>query len=173
MLACFLFACGNAPESTPDSSNTSGTSEVSSEVISKDYSSYNIKLHQYHTESLPRVDINTENGIALDDKSLELGMNKGMNHEIMEYDYAKCSVTLTDGEKTDLNDVSGKVKIRGNYTSTYPKRPLRIKFDKKQNMGGLNDGQKFKNWVDDSRSIFVLYPSQSYLKGRQGDDNYA
>ena len=164
MLACFLFACGNAPESTPDSSNTSGTSEVSSEVISKDYSSYNIKLHQYHTESLPRVDINTENGIALDDKSLELGMNKGMNHEIMEYDYAKCSVTLTDGEKTDLNDVSGKVKIRGNYTSTYPKRPLRIKFDKKQNMGGLNDGQKFKNWV-----LLAEYRDESLAKNSLTD----
>ena len=46
-----------------------------------------------------------------------------------------------------LNNVSGKVKVRGNYTSSYDKKPIRIKFDKKQKMLGLNNDNELKSWV--------------------------
>lgn len=39
------------------------------------------------------------------------------------------------------------VKVRGNWTTSYAKKSLRIKFNKKQNMLGLHDGKKYKKWV--------------------------
>lgn len=41
----------------------------------------------------------------------------------------------------------GGVKVRGNSTADGSEKPYRIKFDKKQNMLGLHDGEKFKSWV--------------------------
>ncbi|MCR4899853.1 MAG: CotH kinase family protein [Treponema sp.] len=42
---------------------------------------------------------------------------------------------------------TGQVKVRGNWTTSYAKKSLRIKFDDKQKMLGLNGNKKFKNWV--------------------------
>ncbi|MBO4727317.1 MAG: CotH kinase family protein, partial [Spirochaetaceae bacterium] len=68
--------------------------------------------------------------------------------------YEKCKITVYDasGKKTDVNETAGQVKVRGNYTTTYDKKSLRIKFDKKQDMLGLNVNEKgkankYKNWV--------------------------
>ncbi len=41
----------------------------------------------------------------------------------------------------------GGVKVRGNSTAEGSEKPYRIKFEKKQNMMGLHDGEKFKSWV--------------------------
>ena len=41
----------------------------------------------------------------------------------------------------------GKMKVRGNYTSNYQKKPMRIKFDTKRNLFGLNKKNKYKKWV--------------------------
>lgn len=126
----------------------------------------NIKLHEYFTDArVPRITIATENGIALDDKSLELGYNKGLSKNIMEYDYAKATVSVSDCDDAfALTDITAKVKIRGNYSSTYPKRPLRIKFDKKQKMLGLNGGAKLKNWV-----LLAEYKDTSMLRTAVAD----
>ena len=105
-----------------------------------------ITLYDYFTGTeIPRIDINTENEVALE--SAELGYNKGTNHDVMEYDYVTSTVSVSNCEGYELSDIAAKVKIRGNYTSTYPKKPLRIKFDKKQAMCGLNGGEKIKSWV--------------------------
>ena len=40
-----------------------------------------------------------------------------------------------------------EVKVRGNASAVDPPFPLRIKFDEKQGMLGLNKGNDFKNWV--------------------------
>ena len=62
--------------------------------------------------------------------------------------YEDCTVTLTGGEgKQLLKPCGAQVKVRGNWSSRYPKKSLRIKFDKKQNLLGLNDGAEQKNWV--------------------------
>ncbi len=67
--------------------------------------------------------------------------------------YEKCKITAIDetGTVTNVNETDAEVKVRGNWTTNYDKKSLRIKFDKKQNMLGLNtangnDG-KYKNWV--------------------------
>ncbi len=40
-----------------------------------------------------------------------------------------------------------EVKVRGNASAANPPFPLRIKFEDKQSMLGLNNGNDFKNWV--------------------------
>ncbi len=58
--------------------------------------------------------------------------------------------TVSVGECEDefvMTDAAAEVKVRGNYTLEYPKKPIRIKFSKKANMLGLNNGEKYKNWV--------------------------
>ncbi len=65
-----------------------------------------------------------------------------------KWDYTKCTVSITGSEEKYLmSEVSAGVKVRGNYTANYDKKPLRIKFDKKQAMLGLNHGIKQKSWV--------------------------
>lgn len=74
--------------------------------------------------------------------------------------YENCSVSVTDGEgKAFIENTSAKVKVRGNWTTTYDKKPLRIKFDKKQAMLGLNGGKEFKDWV-----LLALYKDWSLLR---------
>ena len=64
--------------------------------------------------------------------------------------YVDCSITTEDQNAPSealLNSVSGKVKVRGNWTTSYAKKSLRIKFDKKQRMFNVHTGEKYKNWV--------------------------
>lgn len=118
-----------------------------------------INNYQYFkTTEVPRIDIATEGGKALDDQSLIKGY-KGLNYDVPEYDYVGATVSVSNCDGYELNSVAASVKIRGNYSSTYPKRPIRIKFDKKQKMCGLNDGQKFKNWV-----LLAEYKDSSLLR---------
>lgn len=46
-----------------------------------------------------------------------------------------------------LDSVLGKMKVRGNQTARFSKKGFRIKFDAKQNLLGLNKGNKYKKWV--------------------------
>ncbi len=124
----------------------------------------------FKTTQLPRIDINTENGIALDDPSLEDGWK--VPDAVKAYDYTNATISVSNCEEEyQKTDVAAEVKIRGNYSSTYPKRPIRIKFNKKQPLLGLSDGNKFKNWVllndykDSSmlRNSVALYLGNSIL----------
>lgn len=109
-----------------------------------------IKLHEYFkTEKLPEIKINTTDGLAIDDPSLiDPTQHKGSKGELPVYNYVGATINVdSNGEGYDLTDVASQVKVRGNYTSTYAKRPIRIKFDKKQSLLGLNNNNKFKSWV--------------------------
>ncbi len=81
--------------------------------------------------AMPIVSINTDSGEDIVTK---------------EYIEAKISVSNCD-EAYIFEDVAADVKVRGNATANYPKKPFRIKFNKKQTMLGLNDGLKAKSWV--------------------------
>lgn len=120
-----------------------------------------IKMYSYYkTTSIPRISINTEGGKAIDDRSLiNPNEHKGQFNEIPVYDYINATISVSNCEGYELNNVEGKVKVRGNYTSTYPKRPIRIKFNKKQSMCGLNDGNKLKSWV-----LLAEYKDHSMLR---------
>lgn len=56
--------------------------------------------------------------------------------------YENCEISL-DGKLIG----PGQVKVRGNWTTSYDKKSLRIKLDKKANLCGLHSGEKYKNWV--------------------------
>lgn len=109
-----------------------------------------ITLHKYfESETMPTINIATEGGIAIDDKSLiNPNEHKGMMGEIPVYNYVGATINVSGGEAgTDIVDAAAQVKVRGNYTSTYAKKPIRLKFGSKTPMLGLNSGKKFKNWV--------------------------
>ena len=54
--------------------------------------------------------------------------------------YEECTVTVKDAEGSVLIDqADADVKVRGNWTTMYNKKPFRIKFADKQSMLGLND----------------------------------
>ena len=136
-----------------------------------------IKLYNYFKdETLPSIYINTEGGIAIDDNSLvDTTQQKAMGIKV--YNYVGATISVTDaGEDYALTNVAAQVKVRGNYTSTYEKKPIRIKFDKKQKMAGLNGGTALKNWVllaeykDSSmlRNSVAFYLGNSLLEGHGG-----
>lgn len=78
--------------------------------------------------------------------------------------YKDSTITVINEDGTEvLTEAKGKVKVRGNWTTTYKKKPLRIKFDEKQSMLGLNDGNKFKNWV-----LLASYKDRSFLRDITG-----
>lgn len=76
--------------------------------------------------------------------------------------YETCTVTLTDTDGTvSVNAAEADVKVRGNWTTNYSKKPLRIKFSEKQNLLGLNDGAEMKNWV-----LLAEYKDTSMLRNK-------
>lgn len=76
--------------------------------------------------------------------------------------YEECTITLTDADdNVMLDSVDSQVKVRGNWTTMYEKKPLRIKFAEKQSMLGLNGGAEMKNWV-----LLAEYKDGSMLRNK-------
>ena len=76
--------------------------------------------------------------------------------------YEDCTVTLTGSDGTSLlASAEAKVKVRGNWTTTYDKKPLRIKFTEKQSLLGLNNGEAMKNWL-----LLAEYKDGSMLRNK-------
>ena len=69
-------------------------------------------------------------------------------HDVTSKDYYKtCTITLENcSEPMQFEDITANIRVRGNSTAGTEKKPFRIKFDKKRNMLGLNDGAKCKSW---------------------------
>ena len=114
------------------------------------YKQNNIMLYEYNVrEKMAEIHIETKDHIAIDDSSLiNPNEHKGKNGELPVYNYVNATISIDHCEdQYVLNNVSSKVKVRGNYTSSYAKKPIRIKFDKKQKMLGLNNDNELKSWV--------------------------
>ena len=76
--------------------------------------------------------------------------------------YEDCRITLSDGSGTVVVDsAEAQVKVRGNWTTNYEKKPLRIKFTEQQSLLGLNGGASFKNWV-----LLAEYKDASMLRNK-------
>ena len=115
------------------------------------------------TEIMPAINIETADGkdtfvtdYGRDEKILDL----------IDYVGAKISVTGCE-DKYRMNGIEAEVKVRGNYTLDYDKKPIRIKFTKKQGMLGLNGGNKFKSWVllADYKDLSLSHNSVAYYLG--------
>ena len=62
--------------------------------------------------------------------------------------YTNCTVSVFNvGEDQALSSVTGGIRVRGNSSRSANPPPYRIKFDKKTNLLGLNDGAEMKSWV--------------------------
>ena len=82
--------------------------------------------------TMPRLDIYTDDG-----------------RDVTSKDHYKHAVaTLSDcDERFAFEDVGVNIRARGNSTFGAPKKPFRLKFDRKQEMLGLNGGKAYKSWV--------------------------
>ena len=62
-------------------------------------------------------------------------------------EYTNCTVSVTNCEADyELTGAAAGIRIRGNSTQMYEKKPYRIKFEEKQQMLGLSEGAH-KSWV--------------------------
>lgn len=92
---------------------------------------------------MPVIRINTADGLSdfATQSTLESKRAEGI-------EYVDASVSVEGGEKKyKISNAEARVKVRGNYTLEYPKKSIRINFAEKQGMLGLNDNQKFKDWL--------------------------
>ena len=83
----------------------------------------------YQLTNLPTVSIHTLDGVIPFDKKSNIE--------------AQISI-IADGEESLLAEV-GTIRERGNYSRTFPKKPYRIKFDKKKQV--LDAPAKAKKWT--------------------------
>ena len=80
--------------------------------------------------------------------------------------YETCTVSMKDGDGVSLLEpAEAQVKVRGNWTTNYEKKPLRIKFTEKQNLLGLNNGANVRNWV-----LLAEYKDASMLRNKTAFD---
>ena len=81
----------------------------------------------YNDASIPTVVINTKNSQAVTSRTT----------------YVDCNVSTIGADK-DVTELKAQIKVRGNSTASLPKKPYRIKLDKKNSLFGYT---KAKNWV--------------------------
>lgn len=63
-------------------------------------------------------------------------------------DYTSCKVSIDNCDDTyKKTDLTAGIRLRGNSTAGFVKKPYRIKFEGKQNLLGLNNGNRYKSWV--------------------------
>lgn len=120
-----------------DTEQVSGTTandfrkEVTYTVIAEDKSEidYKVILKCPQSTGLPVIKIDTENGKPITDKE--------------NYITANIKVIDIENDENNLEKETG-IRGRGNSTWGYPKKPYRLKFDKKTSLFGLG---KAKSWV--------------------------
>lgn len=83
----------------------------------------------YRLTNLPTVSIHTLDGVIPFDKETDISSQ----------------ITIIGDEGVNLLSVPGGIRERGNYSRNFPKKPYRIKFDKKQNV--LDAPAKAKKWT--------------------------
>ena len=91
--------------------------------------------------NLPVMVINTENAAPILDKE----------------NYVNCSVSVLNAEsKYNFEGAEAGIRLRGNSSLKYDKKPYRIKFEKKQDLFGFG---KYKSWV-----LLAMYQDFSNVK---------
>ena len=140
---CFgLLACGKKTSKNSSSSKT--TTSQKTKITTKKFTEAAVQ------KEFARIDIVTTDG-----------SNAFATQPTREnkWDYVDCTVSVKNGDDVELENIVAGVKARGNWTVNYDKKPLRIKFDKKQSMLGLNGGEKFKSWL-----LLAEYKDWSFLR---------
>lgn len=116
---------------------------------------------------LPVIHVSTENGAEI----------------LSREEYVNCTVDVFNaGEEYVLLEKSGGIRVRGNGSAYYGDveqirkngAPYRIKFDKKTNLLGLNDGAECKSWVLVKTGFDLIRTDIALRMGRAilPEDNY-
>ena len=115
------------------------------------------------TEEMPAIYINTPDGS--NEWVTKYNRNDKING-LIKYEKATVSTGNCDDGYV-MTDVAAEVKVRGNYTLEYVKKPIRIKFSSKNNLLGLHDGEKYKNWVllADWKDLSMMNNSLAFFLG--------
>ncbi len=149
MTVCVLTGCQSNGESENVSEN------VSSDINSIGDNTSEQSLTSQGTGSMPVLHIRTSEseGTAFATEPVNRFVAESISSWTPDYIippepyYVDCSVTLSADKGGISQPAKGKVKVRGNWTTSYDKKPMRIKFEEKQNMLGLNNGESMKNWL--------------------------
>lgn len=129
-----------------------GSQEMNVNSIKIEYSKKAIIIN----DSLPTVIINTKNQQPVTSRT----------------EYVTCEVSTVGADK-DVGALKGKIKVRGNSTAGCPKKPYRIKLDKKNSLFGY---EKAKNWsllaeyMDGSN--MHNYAALKFAKMVRGDESF-
>ena len=100
-------------------------------------------VYIYKSNNLPSVFISTS-----------IGADKMIDDNVTD---SATSVTIYDNDGTaEINNLSAEVRVRGNSTPTYAKKPFQIKFEKKTDVFGMG---KAKTWL-----LLANYLDQSYIR---------
>ena len=145
----------SATPSVPSSTPVPSSSKASSVQPAEDLADYKIFDHA------PEIHFSTTEGADL-----------AWATQYGKYDEKpKVNGTITTSlcdEQYVLTDVAATMKVRGNWTSSYTKKPFQINFSDKQNLFGLNNGKTYKKWVllADVKDPSMLRNALSYYMGK-------
>ena len=171
---CFsLFACSKKTTVKSSTKRTTTTTEAHTTIdIPNDNLNYDSNFTPIVSTSLPRIDINVVTS-SLPEGQGEMDFVTKPNRE-NKWDYTECKVTVSDGETISVDNKKAGVKVRGNWTTNYDKKPLRIKFDKKQSMLDLHGGEAYKNWLllAEYKDWSMLRNSTAFYLAHLMDGNY-
>ena len=164
-------------ESSQSNSNSSSTKPAPKPEPEPEPEDDKSALYSYYpiiSDVMPTISINTPDG----DNSWATKYKRDdkLNDRI---DYVDATVSVSDCEEEyQITDAEAEVKVRGNYTLEYSKKPIRIKFKKKSkcNLLGLHDGEEYRNWVllADWKDLSMTNNSLAFYLGNTilGSDGY-
>lgn len=115
---------------------------------------------------LPIVRIHTQEGISLVNKTDYVNCS----FEISNCDINSHNFKVSMKDTYDSEDGGVGIRLRGNSTSTFPKKPYRIKFSKNQSLFGLrasNDWVLLADYLDPSK----MRNYAAYMLGNRAFDN--
>ncbi len=167
LMLCFC-ACSQETPVTPDNS----PSGLSLECTMSDEELGTYSYRPQITETMPVIHITTSDS---DTSFATMYTREDKLSDSIEY--VDAEIAVTDCEEDHLlTGIEAEVKVRGNYTLEYSKKPLRIKFSEKQNLLGLHNGEKYKNWVllADWKDLSMSNNTTAFYLGKTilGSDGY-
>lgn len=166
LAACSAFPQANQNPGKPDEG----------EVYSRDARVELGNLEKEINGTMPVISIQTVESTSNSLKFIDEPISKHVAQDIASWTpnykmppepyYVNCRISvLNQDQETELDNADAQVKVRGNWTSSYPKKPLRIKFKEKKNILGLNDGGEYKDWL-----LLAEYKDASMLRNKVSFD---
>ena len=167
---CMLMSC-TMQNSSPDSTGNSEPSSAESSAASESSAEKTVDDDGLPT-SMPVISIETVNQ---DPDVLDFVTEPVAEHvseQIATWTpgykmppapyYETCKVSLKDPEnRIALDGAEAEVKVRGNWTTNYQKKPLRIKFTEKQKLIPDEGGSEARNWL-----LLACYKDASMLRDK-------